>query len=114
MATSEQISLCKDLNVKILNKVDVLSSNAGYSPSYINNAQVDLSTFKQSFAKNNCDKVLIEAKLKNVDNLVSKYSEIDKIRIESESIKQRNYRLILGAIILVSGLLIVATISKNE
>jgi hypothetical protein len=113
MATSEQISLCKDLNVKILNKVDVLSSNAGYSPSYINNAQVDLSTFKQSFAKNNCDKVLIESKLENVNKLISKYSDIDKIRIESESIKQRNYRLILGVFVLISGLLIVVTINKK-
>jgi hypothetical protein len=113
MATSEQISLCKDLNVKILNKVDVLSSNAGYSPSYINNAQVDLNTFKQSFTKNNCDKVLIASKLENVDNLISKYSDIDKIRIESESIKQRNYRLILGAFVLISGLLIVVTINKK-
>lgn len=113
MATSEQISLCKDLNVKILNKVDVLSSNAGYSPSYINNAQVDLNTFKQSFSKNNCDKVLIASKLENVDKLVSKYSEIDKIRIETESFKQRNYRIILGAVVLVAGLLIVVTIKKD-
>jgi hypothetical protein len=113
MVTSEQISLCKDLNVKILNKQDVLTSNANWSPQYLANTRTDLNNLKQSFNKNNCDKVLIEAKLKNVDNLVSKYSEIDKIRIESESIKQRNYRLILGAIILVSGLLIVATISKD-
>jgi hypothetical protein len=113
MATSEQISLCKDLNVKILNKADVLTSNAGYSPYYINNAQIDLNTLKQSFSKNNCDKVLIASKLENVDKLVSKYSDIDKIRIESESIKQRNYRLILGVFVLVSGLLIVATISKD-
>lgn len=113
MATSEQISLCKDLNVKILNKVDVLSSNADYSPSYINNAQVDLNTFKQSFSKNNCDKVLIASKLENVDKLVSKYSDIDKIRIETESFKQRNYRIILGAVVLVAGLLIVVTIKKD-
>jgi hypothetical protein len=113
MATSEQISLCKDLNVKILNKVDVLSSNANYSPSYINNAQVDLNTFKQSFSKNNCDKVLIASKLENVDKLVSKYSDIDKIRIETESFKQRNYRIILGAVVLVAGLLIVVTIKKD-
>ena len=113
MATSEQISLCKDLNVKILNKVDVLSSNAGYIPSYINNAQVDLNTFKQSFSKNNCDKVLIASKLENVDKLVSKYSDIDKIRIETESFKQRNYRIILGAVVLVAGLLIVVTIKKD-
>ena len=113
MATSEQISLCKDLNVKILNKVDVLSSNADYSPSYINNAQVDLNTFKQSFTKNNCDKVLIASKLENVDKLVSKYSDIDKIRIETESFKQRNYRIILGAVVLVAGLLIVVTIKKD-
>jgi hypothetical protein len=113
MATPEQISLCKDLNVKILNKIDTLSSNAGYSPSYINNTQVDLSTFKQSFAKNDCDKVLIEAKLKNVDALVEKYSDIDKIRIETDSFKHRNYRLILGAVVLVAGLLIVVTIKKD-
>lgn len=113
MATSEQISLCKDLNVKILNKQDILSSNAGNSPSYLNNAQIDLNTFKQSFAKNDCDKVLIEAKLQNVDKLVSKYSDIDKIRIETESFKQTNYRKILGAVILVTGLLIVVTISKK-
>ena len=113
MVTSEQISLCKDLNVKILNKQDVLSSNAGWSPSYINNAQVDLSTFKQSFAKNDCDKVLIQSKLKNVDALVEKYSDIDKIRIETDSFKQRNYRLILGAVVLVAGLLIVVTINKK-
>jgi hypothetical protein len=113
MVTSEQISLCKDLNVKILNKQDVLSSNAGWSPQYIANSQVDLGTFKQSFSKNNCDKVLIEAKLKNIDTLVSKYSDIDKIRIETESFKQRNYRLIFGAVVLVTGLLIVATISKK-
>ena len=94
MATPEQISLCKDLNVKILNKQDVLSSNAGNSPSYLNNAQIDLNTFKQSFSKNDWDKVLIEAKLQNVDKLVSKYSDIDKIRIETESFKQTNYRKI--------------------
>lgn len=114
MATPEQISLCKDLNVKILNKVDVLSSNADYSPSYLSTQQIDLNSFKQSFTKNDCDKVLIESKLKNVDTLVDKYSDIDKIRIETESIKQRNYRLILGAVVLISGLLIVVTISKKK
>jgi hypothetical protein len=113
MVTSEQISLCKDLNVKILNKIDVLSSNAGYSPSYLNTQQTDLNSFKQTFAKNDCDKVLIQSKLKNVDALVEKYSDIDKIRIETDSFKQRNYRLILGAVILVSGLLIVVTISRK-
>lgn len=113
MATPEQISLCKDLNVKILNKVDILSSNAGYSPSYLNTQQIDLNSFKQSFSKNDCDKVLIQSKLKNVDALVEKYSDIDKIRIETDSFKQRNYRLILGAVVLVTGLLIVVTIKKD-
>ena len=114
MATPEQISLCKDLNVKILNKIDTLSSNTGLGSSYINTLQQDLNSFKQSFSKNDCDKVLIESKLKNVDALVDKYSDIDKIRIETESIKQRNYRLILGAVVLISGLLIVVTISKKK
>jgi hypothetical protein len=113
MITQEQISVCKDLNTKILDNQDILTSNADYSKVYLDTKRNQLSNLKINFNKNNCDKVLIQSKLKNVDALISKYSEIDKIRIETESFKQRNNKLILGAVILVVGLLIVATISKE-
>lgn len=110
MVTSAQISECEKLNKDILNKQDKAISGLVPKLDYIRN---EISVLKADFNKKNCDKVLIEAKLKNVTNVVSKYSEMDKIRIETESFKQRNNRLILGALILISGFLIVATISKE-
>lgn len=110
MVTSAQISECEKLNKEILNKQDKAISGLVPKLDYIRS---EISALKTDFNKKNCDKVLIEAKLKNVTNVVSKYSEMDKIRIETESFKQRNNRLILGALILISGFLIVATISKE-
>lgn len=110
MVTSAQISECEKLNKDILNNQDLATSNILENLEGVRNV---IAGLKSDFSKKNCDKVLIEAKLKNVTNVASKYSEIDKIRIETDSYKQRNNRLILGALILVSGLLIVATISKD-
>jgi hypothetical protein len=110
MVTSAQISECQKLNTNILNKQDLATANIGVNMNYVRN---EISVLKTDFNKKNCDKVLIEAKLKNVTDVTSKYSELDKIRIETDSYKQRNNRLILGVVILVSGLLIVATISKE-
>jgi len=110
MVTSTQISECQRLNKDILNKQDLAIANIGVNMNYVRN---EISVLKTDFNKKNCDKVLIEAKLGYVTDVTSKYSELDKIRIETDSYKQRNYRLILGVVILVSGLLIVATISRD-
>lgn len=110
MVTSAQISECEKLNKDILNKQDLATSGLVPKLDYVRN---EISVLKANFNKKNCDKVLIEAKLKNVTDVTSKYSELDKIRIETDSYKQRNNRLILGVVILVSGLLIVATISRD-
>jgi hypothetical protein len=110
MVTSAQISECQKLNKDILNKQDTAISGLVFKMENITN---QISVLKADFNKKNCDKVLIEAKLGYVTDVTSKYSELDKIRIETDSYKQRNYRLILGVVILVSGLLIVATISKD-
>lgn len=69
--------------------------------------------YKEQYSKQKCDKIIQDSAFKELDKITEKYQEIDKTRIESESFKKRNSKLILGAVILVSGLLIVATISKD-
>ena len=110
MITLEQISECDKLNKEILNKQDLAISNIGVNLESVKN---QISNLKNDFKKKDCDKVLIQAKLKKVDVVAEKYQELDKIRIETDSYKQRNNRIILGLVILLSGLLIVATISKD-
>ena len=72
-----------------------------------------INALKTDFKKKDCDKVLILAKLKKVDVVAEKYQELDKIRIETDSYKQRNYRIIFGVVVLLTGVLIVATINKK-
>ena len=110
MATANEISDCNKLNKQILNQQDLATANIGVNQEYVKNK---IDALKTDFKNKDCDKILILAKLKKVDVVVEKYGELDKVRIETDSYKQRNYRIIFGVAILLSGLLIVATIKKD-
>jgi hypothetical protein len=77
------------------------------------NTNVLLNIYKEKYSKQNCDKIIQDSAYKELDKVTEKYQNIDKERIETESFTQRNYRLILGAVVLVSGLLIIVTINKK-
>lgn len=111
MATLNEISECDKLNKEILNQQDLATANIGVRQEYVRDK---INALKTDFKKKDCDKVLILAKLKKVDVVAEKYQELDKIRIETDSYKQRNYRIIFGVVVLLTGVLIVATISKSK
>jgi hypothetical protein len=69
--------------------------------------------YKEQYSKQNCDNIKKDSAYKELDKVTEKYQNIDKERIETESFTQRNYRLILGAVVLVTGLLIIVTIKKD-
>jgi hypothetical protein len=96
--TNDCISLSSKIN---------LMTNFGNIPSLI-------QFYKEQYSKQNCDKKIQDSAFKQLDNITEEYQKLDKERIETESFAQRNNKLILGVVILVSALLIVATISKNE
>jgi hypothetical protein len=96
--TNDCISLSSKIN---------LMTNFGNVPSLI-------KFYNEQYTKQNCDKKIQDSAFKQLDNITEKYQKLDKERIETESFAQRNNKLILGVVILVSALLIVATISKNE
>jgi hypothetical protein len=95
--TNDCISLSSKIN---------LMTNFGNVPSLI-------KFYNEQYTKQNCDKKMQDSAYKELDKITEKYQNIDKERIEKESFTQRNYRLILGAVVLVTGLLIVITIKKD-
>jgi hypothetical protein len=62
-----------------------------------------LKELNDYFAKINCEVVLGNKKIEQVSEIANKYQEIDKIRIESESIKERNKRVYIGIGIVLAG-----------
>lgn len=72
-----------------------------------------LNELNDFFSKKNCEMVLGNKKIEEVSEIVTKYAEIDKIRIETESFAERNKRIIIGAIILLASLGILAIVTKK-
>ena len=62
-----------------------------------------LKELNDYFAKINCEVILGNKKIEQVSEIANKYQEIDKIRIESESIKERNKRVYIGIGIVLAG-----------
>lgn len=72
-----------------------------------------LKELNDFFSKKNCEMVLGNKKIEEVSKIVTKYGEIDKIRIEAESFAERNKRIVIGAIILLASLGILAVVTKK-
>jgi hypothetical protein len=109
--SDSKLDNCNDLNAGIIAlENSLITTSYSITPDNVKNL---LSQYKLKYLSNNCDKVINDSALKEVDKNIDKYQKLDKQRIETESFKQRNYRIILGAVVLVAGLLIVVTIKKD-
>lgn len=72
-----------------------------------------LTELNDFFAKKNCEMVLGNKKIEEVSDIVKKYGEIDKARIESQSIAERNKRIIIGIGIILAGVGIILITNKK-
>jgi hypothetical protein len=72
-----------------------------------------LKELNDYFAKINCEVVLGNKKIEQVSEIANKYQEIDKIRIESESIKERNKRIYIGIGIILAGVGIILITNRK-
>jgi hypothetical protein len=72
-----------------------------------------LKELNDYFAKINCEVVLGNKKIEQVSEIANKYQEIDKIRIESESIKERNKRIYIGIGIILFGVGIILITNRK-
>jgi hypothetical protein len=72
-----------------------------------------LSELNDFFAKKNCEMVLGNKKIEEVLEISKKYGEIDKIRIETQSIAERNKRVYIGIGIVLAGAGIILITNKK-
>jgi hypothetical protein len=72
-----------------------------------------LKELNDYFAKINCEMILGNKKIEQVSEIANKYQEIDKIRIESESIKERNKRIYIGIGIILAGVGIILITNRK-
>ena len=72
-----------------------------------------LTELNDFFAKKNCEMVLGNKKIEEVLQISKKYGEIDKIRIETQSIAERNKRIFIGVGIILAGAGIILITNKK-
>jgi len=96
---------------KIINEKSfyALKMNSG-EISVLDRRLTELNDF---FAKKNCEMVLGNKKIEEVLEISKKYGEIDKIRIETQSIAERNKRVYIGIGIVLAGAGIILITNKK-
>jgi len=72
-----------------------------------------LAELKKKYAEGNCDVVLGDVKTKETLELIQKYQNIDKERIEAESKHKERMRIFFGALVIASFVVIIATYKKK-
>ena len=73
-----------------------------------------IANSKKSFADKGCVQILEKYRQAELGKVVDKFSGLDKVRIEAESIYQRNQRIFFGGLVLVGGILIITMFSKKQ
>lgn len=75
--------------------------------------KLDLASKKKAYADLKCELVLAEEKANAVVKIADEYSEIDRQRIEAESKKERNKKILLSTIVLVGAMFLILKFSKK-
>jgi len=96
---------------KIINQksFSAINMNSG-ELSVLDKRLTELNDF---FTKKNCEMILGNKKIEEVLEISKKYGEIDKIRIETQSIADRNKRIFIGVGIVLAGVGIILITNKK-
>ena len=104
--------------VELQKTIDKLINEKSYYALRLNFGEISvldkrLSELNSFFNKITCEMVIGNKKLEQVSEIANKYQEIDKIRIESESIKERNKRIYIGIGIILAGVGIILITNRK-
>jgi hypothetical protein len=80
----------------------------------VENITADLKYLNSEFTKKNCTTEIGKAQKQQLDKIATDYQEIDKIRIETESVRQRNKKVLIGGSILIVGLGLLLSLKKKK
>jgi Fe2+ transport system protein B len=100
-------------------QINKLVNNSDYWRKQFNeeqaNASKSLSDSRKKQSQNqNCAKVIAEERGKVISSIADKYSEVDRIRIQTESIQKRNKQIAFGGAILLIGLGIIISLTYKK
>ena len=73
-----------------------------------------LNDVREDFNKYNCVQEIETQRQEVLGKTISEYSQLDKERIEKESIYERNQRIFFGGLVLVGGLIIITMFNKKK
>ena len=100
-------------------QINKLVNNSDYWRKQFNEEQANASkslsdSRKKQSQDQNCAKVIAEERGKVVSSIADKYSEVDRIRIQTESIQKRNKQIAFGGAILLIGLGIIISFTYKK
>lgn len=106
---------CIRLNSRVQSLVVLNQANTLSSELKTRNAYTDiLAKARKEFDDNNCTKIIEQYRQAELGTVIDKFTGIDKKRIESENIYERNQRVFFGGLILISGIAIIVMFGKNK
>jgi hypothetical protein len=100
-------------------QINKLVNNTNYWTKQFNEEQTNASKSlsdrrKKQSQDQNCAKVIAEERGKVISSIADKYSEVDRIRIQTESIQKRNKQIAFGGAILLIGLGIIISLTYKK
>lgn len=100
-------------------QINKLVNNSDYWRKQFNEEQANASkslsdSRKKQSQDQNCAKVIAEERGKVISSIADKYSEVDRIRIQTESIQKRNKQIAFGGAILLIGLGVIISVTYKK
>lgn len=108
---------CISINSHLQSAIQLQGASAS---SYFDNKreQYDrteaIARIRKEFNDNDCTKVIEQYRQQELVDVTSKFSTLDKARIEEESKYVRNQRIFFGALILLGGVVMITMFGKNK
>lgn len=73
-----------------------------------------IARYRKQFDDNNCTQLIEKNRQTELGVVIDKFSSLDKARIESTSIYERNQRIFFGGLVLISGIVIITMFGKSK
>ena len=96
--TKDCLELEQQIN-KLINNVDYWRKQGNEGEGNASKSLLDIR--KEQSDKNGCDKKIMQQRGDVINAIFDKYSSVDKIRIQTESIQKRNKQIIFGGAVLL-------------
>jgi hypothetical protein len=83
-------------------------------PLYKKDIKARLDETREEYKKLNCEAIVSTSRAEYVSSAINVFNQLDTKRIESQSIYERNKRVIFGGVVLILGIALIMNFKKSE